>query len=646
MPKKPSLRARRNQQSGAAPDRRASRAAAQGAADPGRSYGRRRALCLILVHVLFVIHIVHWRLAGRTLAPLELNEVMYTLEIGIVTAGFVFMAVACLATLIFGRFFCSWGCHILALQDLCAWLLAKLRIRPRPIRSRTLVFVAPIAMLYMFVWPQITRLLDGRPMPILHLRGDGEGWASFVTGNFWRNLPGPGVAMLTFLICGFAIVYVLGARSFCAYICPYGAAFGLADRLAPGRIVARGDCSRCGLCTAVCQSRVRVHEEASLYGRVVNPACLKDLDCVAVCPDKALAYGLARPPAFDFLRRPRLSPKAYDFTLAEDVALGAVFLATFFVFRGLYERVPFLMTLGLSAILGALAVLWVRLVRAPHVRLANLHLKTGGRLTGRGRVFAALCAGLLLLTLHSGFIRFEQFRGGRAMREAARARAANDLGSLTASVNQALTHFSICERWGLYRPPELLHRMGSLHLELKNHEAADEYLARAFAESPDDQSLRHDYASARFALGQAAAQQGDLHRATIHFRKAAGARPDVPEFHYNLAVMLSAAGRLDEAIESYRASLRLSPEDVDTLNNLGLALAQCGRLDDALVPLRRAVIVRPDAADPHFNLGRVLAMKGQEVEAAIHLARAGELNPAYEAYRNEVTRSATNARGR
>jgi hypothetical protein len=43
------------------------------------------------------VHIVHWRIAGKTLAPLELNEVMYTFELGIVTAGFLFMAAVLLS---------------------------------------------------------------------------------------------------------------------------------------------------------------------------------------------------------------------------------------------------------------------------------------------------------------------------------------------------------------------------------------------------------------------------------------------------------------------------------------------------------------------------------------------------------------------
>ena len=77
------------------------------------------------------LHIAHWKLNGKTLAPLELHEVMYTLELGIVTAGFLFMSLAFVSVLIFGRFFCSWGCHILALEDLCAWILKKLGIAAR-----------------------------------------------------------------------------------------------------------------------------------------------------------------------------------------------------------------------------------------------------------------------------------------------------------------------------------------------------------------------------------------------------------------------------------------------------------------------------------------------------------------------------------
>ena len=102
---------------------------------------------------------------GRTLAPLEFNEVLNTIHDGILTAGFLFMAMAVLATAVAGRFFCSWGCHILALEDLSAWLLARVGIHPRPVRSRVLLWVPPLAMVHLFVWPQVERLWHGRAQP-------------------------------------------------------------------------------------------------------------------------------------------------------------------------------------------------------------------------------------------------------------------------------------------------------------------------------------------------------------------------------------------------------------------------------------------------------------------------------------------------
>lgn len=111
------------------------------------------------VYVLMTLHWAHWHFTGKSLAPLELNEVMHTLELGIITAGFLFMCLATLSVLIFGRFFCSWGCHILALEDGSAWLLGRIGIRPKLIRSRVLLLVPAGAMGYMFLWPQAKRFV-------------------------------------------------------------------------------------------------------------------------------------------------------------------------------------------------------------------------------------------------------------------------------------------------------------------------------------------------------------------------------------------------------------------------------------------------------------------------------------------------------
>ena len=124
----------------------------------GKTYTKKRAASLLLVYVLVLAHVIHWRLSGRTMAPLEFNEARITLEVGIVTAGFLFMAIAFASTAIFGRFFCSWGCHILALEDGCSWLLDKGGLRPKPIRSKLLAWIPIGLVAYLFLWPVARRL--------------------------------------------------------------------------------------------------------------------------------------------------------------------------------------------------------------------------------------------------------------------------------------------------------------------------------------------------------------------------------------------------------------------------------------------------------------------------------------------------------
>lgn len=585
-----------------------------------RGYGRRRAALLAGVYALIGLHVAHWKISGRTLAPLELNEVMYTLEVGILTAGFLFMLTAMLATAVFGRFFCGWGCHILALEDLCAWLLGKAGIRPKPVRSRVLLYVPPAAMLYMFVWPQITRLLDGRPLPTLHLRSDAQGWASFVTENFWRNLPGPTIALLTFFICGFAIVYVLGSRSFCTYGCPYGVLFRLADKLAPGRIIAVGDCSDCAACTAVCSSHVRVHEELVRYGTIVNPACLKDLDCVAACDNGKVRFGWTRPPIFRSWFRTRLIRPKFDFTLGEDVLMGVVFLATLLIFRGLYDAVPFLLTLGLGGILAYGAAVLVRLATRRDVRFNSFQLKRAGRVTSTGRALAAVAAVFAVFTAHSAVVRYHHWRGYAIFDELDRRAAAATvsvgatLGSLektersleTATppeltrlaassapdMDRAIGHLEFCRRFGLFVSPKLQQRLAAL------------YGARA----------------------DVSAEAGQFDVAVGLLRAARALAPDDGRVAYNLGVMLSAGGKLEAAGRAFADAAALLPDDADVFNNWGHVLLRLNRPQEAEPALRRALALRPEHALAHFNLGRLLAQSGRGAEAESHFQEAARLD--------------------
>lgn len=524
-------------------------------------YGRWRAASLVAVYVLMAAHFVHWRLAGTTLAPLELNEVMYTFEAGIVTAGFLFMALAVLSVLLFGRFFCSWGCHILALEDLCAWLLARIGIRPRPIRSRVLLLVPPAALVYMFIWPQVLRLIEGRRAPAWRIMSPDDPWGSFLTTEFTRNLPGPFIALLTFFICGFLIVYLLGSRSFCRYVCPYGAAFALADRFAPGRIIRVGaGCEGCGACTAACKSNILVHEEIRVYGKVVSPDCLKDLDCVAACPHESLRWGLATPALFQSWNKRGRRPRRWDASLGEELFIAMVFLAGVLILRGLYDAVPFLLALGCAAVLSWMAVISQRLARQARVDLGRVALRRRGRLTGCGRVFAGLAAATLVFLSHSAFIRWHEWRGQAAFEQLRSATMRRDGAATAAAADSVIHHLDLCDRYGLVRSTLLSQRLAGAH------------------EWSDD------------PLG-----------AEPHLRRLIAARPDDIEPRLRLASLLIAAGRVDEAAETLAALDRI----VDA----------SGRAID--------VRMRQRVQTAHATLARRFQEQGRDAEAAREFDKAG-----------------------
>lgn len=369
--------------------------------------GKWRAVVLTLVHVAIAVHIVLWLIAGTTLSPVEPSESMQTLEFGIVNAGFVLFALAILSTLIFGRYFCGWACHVVALQDACAWLMKKLGVHPKPFRTRWLV-LAPVALaFYMFVWPNFKRFLV---FPAL----DAVGWASpiwlkpvpqlhgfeteFMVEDFWATFPPWYIAIPFLFVCGFAAVYFLGAKGFCTYGCPYGGFFGPADRVAPGRIRVTDACQHCGHCTAVCTSNVRVHQEVHDYGMVIDAGCMKCMDCVSACPNDALYFGFGAPAigAKPRTEKPKKRSVKYDLTVRAEVAVGVVGLLLFFGFRGMANMVPMLMAVGMAGIGAFLAwKLWCVLT-TPNVRLQSLKLRHKGKLCAWGVVTLVVVPLILL----------------------------------------------------------------------------------------------------------------------------------------------------------------------------------------------------------------------------------------------------------
>jgi tetratricopeptide (TPR) repeat protein/ferredoxin len=608
-------------------------------------------------------HIAHWLATGSTVTPVEPSEAMAFSKAGIVNAGLIFFAATILLTAIFGRWFCGWACHLVALQDGSLWLLKKLGIRPKPLRSRLLRWVPAFAFLYMFVWPAAYRLWRG---DTLGVRG-----SELTTSHFWETFPGWVVGALTFLICGFVAVYFLGAKGFCTYACPYGAAFSWVDRLAPMRVRVTDACQGCGHCTAVCTSNVRVHEEVRDYRMVVDPGCMKCGDCVSVCPNDALYIGFGKLPLFA-RRRPGPEPEARRYPLAwsEEILVALVFVATFFVYRGLYGYLPFLMTLGLAGCLAFLALLGWRLLRRRSFAFRHRELKRGGRLLPAGRWLGAGLAALFLITLHAAIVHADVALGERQYARLAGLRArtldlsiAADSPALRpgpaedAALARAAARFERAARWSPVDWLGLDARLAWTR-RLRGDAAGFEEASRRALQRGDSTEemlvLRATGAAARGdAAGAAAAlealperQAGDTAWAALagHAGRAGGLTtaaallergllhyPGSAPLLYNSAVVAALRNQPEIAAEGFRQVLAIDPDHREARENLAGMLASLGRWDEAVALYREAIASAPGDADLVVLLARALLEKGDREGALAAAERALELSPANEA---------------
>jgi len=597
--------------------------------------GKWRAAVLLAVHLLIAAHAAHFLLTGRTMSPVEPSESMYTLELGYVNAGFLFFLLALLGTILFGRFFCGWGCHLVALQDLCAWLMKRLGVRPRPFRSRLLVLVPAGLAFYMFAWPTLRRLLAGDSLPHFsnHLMSSG----------FWDTFPGPLFTTLTLLVCGFGAVYFLGSKGFCTYGCPYGALFVAADHLSVGRILVNDNCEGCGHCTVTCTSNVRVHEEVARYGMVVDPGCMKCTDCVSVCPKDALRFGFAMPSLLRRRARTPVKPRRYPMGLGMELLLLAVCVGATLAFRGLYDGPPLLLSVGLGG-LTAFAVyqLWQLAVR-PAVQVQNLQLKQRGALSTSGRFF--LAAGLIWLVFagHSGSVQWHRARGRHYLDRTEAPWAQVMSGNFrnrqySASHHDAaarsLRHFTLADRWGLADVTEVKLGLAWGLLLSGDSRAAEEQLRRSIEMAPDRARLHQnlvDFLLARgrlaeataaiqkkleaitavskdhFLLGGLLAEAGSYQEAVTHYRACIKLAPDSAEAHYNLGGLLRRMDRPIEAIDELRTASELAPADVDTWIELGLAYQATARHSEAVAAFGRALELQPQGLEAQLHLRNALA---------------------------------------
>ena len=380
-----------------------------------RKHSKPRWVVLYAVQGLILVHIAVWLLSkkfgwfgGETLTPIEPSEGMEFVKNGVVNAGAIFFALALLSTFIFGRWFCGWGCHIVLLQDICFWMMRKIGVRPKPFRARWLMWFPFGLAVYMYIWPLFYRIALA-PWLQPDLRWP-EITTHLLTEDYWSSFVSPLLAIPFLLICGFATVYVLGAKGFCTYGCPYGGFFAPLDAISPMRVRVNDSCQKCGKCTAACTSNVRVHEEVDLYGMVIDTGCMKIMDCIDACPNEALSISFGT----SALGK-RTKKKTYDLSFGGEIFVSAFFLLGFFAFRGLYASVPMLMAVGMSLV--GTWIVWkaYQVVAKPNASFHKTQLRFHGTMKPAGMVFLLTALLCFLFTLQSAMVGTCTYLGNAAL---------------------------------------------------------------------------------------------------------------------------------------------------------------------------------------------------------------------------------------
>lgn len=203
------------------------------------------------------------------------------------TAPFYVFGIILLFGITLGRTVCGFLCPFGLIQDLI-YKIKTPKIRKSKITkllsSLKYVFLVlfcvifplmyafkdyPLPAFCKYVCPAGT--LEGALTLLSHSRNDG--FFSVLGGIFtWKFI----------LLISILTLCVFMYRSFCRFICPLGALYGLFNRFSVfGVKLARSRCIDCGRCISICKMDIT---------EVGDKDCISCGDCLAVCPTEAISY--------------------------------------------------------------------------------------------------------------------------------------------------------------------------------------------------------------------------------------------------------------------------------------------------------------------------------------------------------------------
>ena len=169
-------------------------------------------------------------------------------------------------------------------------------------------------------------------------------------------------------------------------------------------------------------------------------------------------------------------------------------------------------------------------------------------------------------------------------------------------------------------------------LYLNNRLDRAERLAREIIAARPNQPDAHNI------LGVVLFQRGKAEEGLEMARRAAKLDPNNPNFFSNLGEMERKAKNLDEAMTALEKAVTLDPKSSQAWNNLGIVHFDKLEFDKAAESYRKALEINEDYAEAHNNLGNAMRALNDVDGAVVEYERAIELKEEYaEAYNNMAT---------
>lgn len=135
-------------------------------------------------------------------------------------------------------------------------------------------------------------------------------------------------------------------------------------------------------------------------------------------------------------------------------------------------------------------------------------------------------------------------------------------------------------------PAELFRNIGNIHFKRNEKEKAFEYFHKALA-------IRPEYPEVHFCLGMMLKKMRREEEAISHFEKDLEIRPDNVVTHINIADALKLLGHEDKAISHYDEAIAISPNDPNIYNNRANAYKNIGMFSNAISDYEKALALNP-----------------------------------------------------